>query len=205
MAAPRTRLFFGIAAAAIYVSGCSMPGTFVVRPITVDVLDEENSKPLAGIRVQQIVIGDVYGSGPFGIFPSLERARSRYYGNKQLTSPEGIVTFGKRELSKGFNEYITDELIIVNFDVDAHWDDRFEGETDKRTHALMIFGIAAGSGAQPHLVYPNPKYRGAVAFSSVKLYTGQDAPDSARPYQILRVNGGLMKDEDRVTIRLRKR
>jgi hypothetical protein len=205
MAAHRIRLVLGIVAAAIYVSGCSMPGTFVVRPISVNVLDEESSKPLAGIRVQQVVIGDVYGTGPFGIFPSLERTRSRYYGNKQLTSPEGVVTFGKRELSKGFNEYINDELIIVNFDVDAHWDDRFEGETDKRTHALMIFGIAADSGAQPHLVYPNPKYRGAVAFSSVKLYSGQDASESIRPYQILRVNGGLMKDEDRVTIRLKKR
>ena len=205
MAAHRTRLILGVVAAAIYVSGCSMPGTFVVRPITVDVLDEETSKPLAGIRVQQVVIGDVYGGGPFGIISSLEKARSRYYSNKQLTSPEGIVTFGKRELSKGFNEYITDELIIVNFDVDAHWDDRFEGETDKRTNALMIFGISADSGAQPHLVYPNPKYRGAVAFSSVKLYTGQDAPDSTRPYQVFRVNGGLMKDEDRVTIRLKKR
>jgi hypothetical protein len=194
-----------IVAAAIHLSGCSMPGTFVVRPITVDVLDEESSQPLTGIRVQQVVIGDVYGGGPFGIVPSVENARSRYYSNKQLSSPEGVVTFGKRELSRGFNEYITDELIIVNFDVDAHWDDRFEGETDKRTNALIIFGIAADSGAEPHLVYPNPKYGAAVVFSSVKLHTGQDPADSTRPYQVLRVNGGLMKDEDRVTVRLKKR
>jgi hypothetical protein len=205
MGTQRTGLVLGVVAAAIYVSGCSTPGTFVVRPITVEVLDEENNKPIAGIQAQQVVIGDIYGGGPFGIIPSFERARSRYYSNKQLTSREGIVTFDKREVSKGFNEYITDELIIVNFDVDAHWDNRFEGEIDKRTNALMIFGIAADSGAQSHLVYPNPTYGAAVVFSSVHSHTGQDAPDSTRPYQVLRVNGGLMNEADRVTIRLRKK
>ena len=95
MGTHRTGLVLGAVAAAIYLSGCSTPGTFVVRLITVEVLDEENSKPIAGIQVQQVVISDVYGGGPFGIIPSFERARSRYYSDKQLTSREGIVTFGK--------------------------------------------------------------------------------------------------------------
>src|SRR5688572_4448512 len=199
------RLILGLVVAAFYISGCSAPGTFVVRPITVEVLEDETNKPVAGIQVQQVITGHVYGIGPFEMTPSLERASERYYSNKQLTSAQGIATSGKGEISKGFNEYITDELIIVNFDADNHWDKRFEGEIDKRTRALMISGIAADRSPQPHLVYPSPKYRGAVAFSSVKLYTGQDAPDSTRPYQVLRVNGGLMKNEGRVTIHLKKR
>ena len=199
------RLILGVVLIAIFISGCSTPGTFVVRPITVEVLEAETRQPVAGIQVQQVLTGHVYGVGPFEIIPSLERASERYYSSRQLTSDRGIAVFGRREISKGFNEYITDELIIVNFDVDSHWDKRFEGEIDKQTRALMIFGIAADSGAQPYLVYPNPKYRGAVAFSSVKLYTGEDAPDSTRPYQVLRVNGGLTKNEDRVTIHLKKR
>ena len=154
----RMRLTVGIILAAIYISGCSAPGTFVVRPVTVEVLEDETSKPIAGIQVQQVVTGHVYGVGPFEMIPSLERASERYYSIGQLTSEQGIASFGKRKISTGFNEYITDELIIVNFDVDDHWDNRFEGEINKRTRALMIFGIAADSGAQAHLLYPNPKY-----------------------------------------------
>jgi hypothetical protein len=205
MTAHRRRLTVALAMAAIVISGCSTPGAFFVRPITVDVVDEETSKPIAGVQVQQVVIGDIYGVGAFGIVPSLERDTSTYYSNKQQTSEQGIAAFGKREIWKGFNEYITDELIIVNFDVDAHWDRYFESEADKRTRALMIFGIAPSSTAQPHLVYPNPKYGAVVVFSSVQLYSGKDAIEATRPYQVVRVNGGLTKEADRLTVHLRRK
>jgi hypothetical protein len=182
---------------ALAVCGRPAPTTYVVRPLTVEVVDAETGRALRGIRVHRLYETERYAwSNP------LEPSGHRYLLSTLETDADGRARLARDRVELAAHEYFTHENVYVNLDPAPGalgWDDTLGGRM-----ARAALDASSPEHAEA-VVTPAAGFRGCAIFSTDFDFdaAGQGRHQHLRHDEIWNP-AGLKRPEQTIVVRLRR-
>lgn len=171
----------------VSMASCAAQKSMPIRPITIQVVDQETRRPLEGVPVFYALHTKVFKKYVLLVIPSLEPdiGPKVAYKSRAVTDRNGEVRFHARDFMLPQDERFEMESIVINMDVDMTT--RMAKISKRLLESYYAKGRVRRDGPVDNIdmadeyIVENRKAREEVMFRPIQRYTGAVIRNLAAP------------------------